>query len=257
MQARMFRRLVLALGTLALAGCTYKESAATEPGPVALPRPFVFYDDKGEPSQHNPALSEHELQEITARVATQTSDPIWLIRVKSSYANGIHFSVVAHLAPDEISPRVRVGRAYDLSVSEEQSDICSPWEYAQVSMPGRNFDEQLTKPSATEMPFAFPYIVGPDRGKSSPMSKQEAVGIVDFVRLPSTYKDMRAQGGWSKDAMIQAILEFPVLDIRREGNEITVMFGYMHGPLWGYGLMVEFECTPSGYKVKSWGEWVS
>jgi hypothetical protein len=257
MKTGTVRWLALAMGSLALAGCLHTETTTTKAGPVAPRQPFVFYDDTGEPWKGNPALSEPEVQEIIAQVATQTSDPIWLIRVKSSYANGIHFSVVAHLVPNEISRRIRVGRAYDVSVSGRQVNIHSPWKYAQIAMPGRNFGKQLTKPSAAEMPFEFPCIVGPGPGESSPMSKEEVVGIVDFVRQPSTYKDMTAQGGRPKEARLRAVLESPIVDIRREGDEITVMFGYMHGPLWGYGLMVTLECTPSGYKVRSWDEWVS
>jgi hypothetical protein len=245
------------MGSLALAGCLPNESTTTQAGPVAARQPFIFYDDTGEPSQHNPALSGREYQEIVAQVATQTSDPIWLIRVKSSYANGIHFSVVAHLVPNEILPRIRVGRAHDISVSEKRVNAYSSWKYAQISVPGHNFGEPLTEPSAAEMPFEFPCIVGPRPRERSPMSKEEAVGIVDFVRLPSTYRGMTAEGGRSNEARLRAILESPIYDIRRDGDEITVMFGYVHGPLWGYGLMVVLERTPSGYKVRSWDEWVS
>jgi len=88
------------------------------------------------------------------------------------------------------------------------------------------------------------------------MSKEEVIAIVDFVHQPSSYKELTAPRGISGDN-IRRILESPILHIERTRNQIDVQLGFMHGLMWGDGLSVELECTPTGYKATSWGEWVS
>jgi hypothetical protein len=253
MRAGRLRWSVLAIGMLPLAGCPRNESAAVEITPVPPLQPFVFYDKTGDPSKHNPPLSERALQETIAWVGTQTSDPVWLIRV-TSFAEGTWLSTIAHLVPDEITPRIRIGRAYDIPTSHRQTDICAPWIYAQVSMAGQDFGEQLTKPSIREMPFGFPSVVDPDFKNSSSMSNEEVVAITAFVRQPSSYERIAPRGGLSNEEVFQRILKSSICHMWRIGDEITVSFGYARDSMWGDWFLVTLERTPTGYKVVSWGE---
>ena len=51
--------------------------------------------------------------------------------------------------------------------------------------------------------------------------------------------------------------ERPVLEIIRKGSIIHVQLGFMHDVLWGSGVNIEVEQTPSGYKVLHWSDWIS
>jgi len=73
MQVGTVRCLALAMGLRAVAGCGRR---------VPARQPVVFYDETGDPPGKTAALSERELRAITAWVATQTRDPVWLIRVR-------------------------------------------------------------------------------------------------------------------------------------------------------------------------------
>jgi hypothetical protein len=251
------RWLVLAAGMLAIAGCQSGQFAGTSVRPVTPAQPFVFYDETGDPSGDPTPLSELELREIIDWVATRTPDPIWLIRVKPRAGQTERGDIIAYLVPDETTPRIRVGRAYWVPKSKQRTGIESPWKYAQVSMPDHRFDQNLTKPLTTELPFAWPTIRDPNSGNASPMSQEEVVRIADFVREKSSYKDLATQGGRSEDNMIQQIFRSPIYDIGKRGTELEVRFGFMHSVLWGNGLFVTLECTPTGYRIKAWGSWIS
>jgi hypothetical protein len=254
MKAGMARWLVFVMGMLALAGCQHDQSVAVMINPAPRPRPFVFYDEAGDPSERTAALSEVELREIVDWVATQTRDPVWLIRVRPDMGKTRN-RMVAYLVPDETTPRIRVGRAYDIPDSKEQTALRSPWKYAQVSLSGRSFGEQLVKPSVREMPFRYPEVTDPDSKKKSPMSEQDAVAILDFVRHRS-----------GMVPLINTLLghtiarrgpNLPVLSMCDMINGFEVTFGFVHGPLWGHGVIVRVKCTRSGYKVVDWSKWIS
>ncbi len=256
MQAEMLRWLVLAIGTPALAGCQQSQSAAAKITPAPPAQPFVFYDRTGDPSRESPAILESDLRAVRARVATQTSDPIWLVRVRSSYANGVYFSAVADVMPDETSPRVRVGRAYDIRVSRGKLRTFSPQKYAQVSLLGHSFGEQLTKPSVTEMPFFLPEAVDSKVRENPLISREEVVTVIDFVRQPSAYRDLPVQDESLKDSVVRSALELPLFDMSKEGDKINVRFGYVSGfSSWRYGLTVTLECTWGGHKITDWRLW--
>jgi len=250
MKAETFQWLVLMTGVMVIvgSGCSQPrdKEACLPPGP---PRPFIFYDETGNPSKRTPALSRLELQEIVDWLATQTPDPVWLIRVRPSIGNGVRHSMVAYLVSDEATPRIRVGRAYDIPKSKDEAGIRSPWQYAQVSMPGHSFTRELTKPAVTDMPFRWPVVADPNSRSSSPMPKEEVIGIVDFARRQS------------RSALIPGIRweaqKLPILGISREGDTVRVEFGFQHGPLWGHGVAVVIKRTTTGYKVVSWSRWVS
>jgi predicted small lipoprotein YifL len=282
MKARTFRWLFLIAGLTAIAGCARKQPAAREISPPPAPtqasishdeigvppekagalssepglgppdakevsppraQAFIFYDPAGAPSLLTPALSESELREITAWVAARTPRPIWFIRVTASLELGKRGYMRAYLAPDESTPRIRVGGA--LTVFEG----ATPAEYVQVSLVDQPFTDQLAKPSALDLPFTGKAVVVIERdsGKTSPMSREEIVGIVDFVRDPSNYKN----------TSLGRRPELPILSIRREGGKIDVTLGYVNGPLDGGGETVTLEQTPTGYKVKTGGMWIS
>ena len=248
MQAGMLRWFVLAVGTLAVASCGHRAPARQPP---------VFYDDRGDPSEEATALSERELREITVWAAIQTRDPVWLVRVKPSEAGEGRGVVIAHIVPDEMTPRIRVGRAYSVPKSKKRTAIYSPARYIQISMPDHTFTKELVKPPPSELPFDWPRVYDPNTREESRMSKEEVLAIVDFVHQPSSYKELTASQGASADNMVQEILHSPIFQIERSGSQIEVQLGFMHGLMWGYGVEVTLEYTPIGYKVKTWGSWIS
>lgn len=257
MRTGMLRWLVLAIGILALAGCRRNHSVAVKITPVPPPQPFVFYDETGDPSESTPALSEVELREIIAWVAAKTSDPIWLIRVKPARPGEQRGWVIAHLVPDETTPRIRAGRAYYVPQAKQKTGNHPPRKYLQVSMANRSFTDRFTKPSATELPFEWPAIADPNSSETSPISKEELLAIVDVARRPSSYQELTGGAETSKGKMVETILKSPVFWVLREDEGIGVMFGFQHAPLWGHGWEVLLERTTRGYKVKGWGSWVS
>jgi hypothetical protein len=89
------------------------------------------------------------------------------------------------------------------------------------------------------------------------MSKEEIVAIIDFVRRPSRFDEVPAPKAASKDRWIQWMLELPIYDLMITDGMVHVRFGYMHGFLNGYGLMVIAECAPTGYKIRGWSDWGS
>jgi len=89
------------------------------------------------------------------------------------------------------------------------------------------------------------------------MSAQEVLAIADFVHQRSNYRGLFPQPGVSEDTIVARILESPIYDVTAKESEVVVRFGYMHGFLWGSGLMVMLECVPGAYKIKSWGQWAS
>jgi hypothetical protein len=201
-----------------------------------------------------PTLSERELRRIIAWVATQTRDPVWLIRVKPGDQGR---RVIAYIVPDEMTPRMRVGRVYSVPESKRRTGILPPGKYFQISMPDHVFTEQFLEPSLSELPFEWAVFYDPNGERDLPMSKEEVFAIVDFVHEPSSDGELMAKEGASGDDRLRGILQLPVFQVERAGNQIEVQFGYMHGLMWGYGLEVTLEHTPTGYRVKTWGEWIS
>jgi hypothetical protein len=255
MQIETLRWLVLAVGIPTFAGCERIQPPAIKASPVPLAQPFVFYDEAGEPSGETTPLSEVELREIIDWVAAQTPDRVWLIRVRPSPEKGIRNNVVAYLAPDVTTSRIRVGRAYNIPTSREQTGIRSPWKYAQISMPDHNFTEELTKPPATEMPFGWPMVVDPNSKKTSPMPNEEVVAISDFLRRVAS--DMPIKSTLPDQMMARDSLKLPIFKITDMGEKIGVVFGYMHEDLWGGGVNVMVKRTRDGYKALDWSYWVS
>ncbi len=256
--------LILATSLLSVAGCDNSPpsdgnhvSSVAEPCSPPSQQPLVFYDENGDPSESTPALTEREFGEITAWVATQTSDPIWLIRVKPSFSNGKgeRAGVDVYLVPDETTPRLRTGRAYSVPLFERWMGSASPWKYVQVAIGGQDFDERHIKPSLIDMPIRWSEVVASESRMSSLVSKEELIRIVDFVRQPSNYQDSIVRA--TRAAGRPGPHELPILEIHRKGERIRVTSGFQHSGLWGRGWMIEVECTSSGYEVKSCGMWMS
>jgi hypothetical protein len=254
MKAGAIRWLVLATGISVLAGCQQSQSAATKISLAPPRQPFVFYDETGEASARAVALSEAELREIIDWVATQTSDPVWLIRVRPDVGK-VRNRMVAYIVPEEATPRARVGRAYDIPGSKRQAALRSPWKYIQVSLPGHRFDAQLTKPSVREMPFYFPDVTDPNSGTSCLVPQEDVIAVLDFVRHRSN--DIPIVGTLLGHTIGRRGPDLPVAEIKGEGERIEVMFGYVHGRLWGHGVNVEVKRTRNGYKVVGWSNWIS
>jgi hypothetical protein len=221
--------------------------------------PFVFYDESGVPSKIAPALSELDLRRIADAVAAETSDPIWFIRVKPSDVVGAHAGAIIYLAPQRQTPRVRTGQAYSAGVHEDKVHLSAPWTYIQVSKPDQLFAKQPTLPSASDLPFAHSGVAASDTKQGPPIPEAEMTRIVDFVRDPSNYEsptDSRVSAMWNKRMGFDA-QRLPILWIGQKEDTIDVQFGYQHGGLWGHGVTVTIERTPTGYKLLTAGPWVS
>jgi hypothetical protein len=164
--------------------------------------------------------------------------------------------MVAYAVPDEVTPRVGIGRAYYVSLSPERTYYAySAWRYVQVSMLDRSFTKHLLKPPPSELPFRQPAIKDPDSRQPYPMPKDEVLSIVDFVHQPSSYREFLTQGGMGARNMVREILESPVSGIERTGSVIDVRFGFNYGGGLRQEVSVTLEFTPDGYRVTKWG-WV-
>jgi hypothetical protein len=245
MRSRTIRLFVGILAVLALAALYHHHflearSRAASPG-----RPIVFYDESGAPSEKTPALPKAAVRQIIGMVAAQTRDPVWLIRVTPAD------TYVAYVVPDETTSRIRVGRAYGPRKSKEQEQIGigSLWQYVQVSLPERSFTKKLLRPTIADLPFAWPMVVDPNSGKNRPMPREEVANIVDFVRRQSSsspiYRTL-----WNTR-------ELPFLGVTREDGNVHVDLGFMHDVLWGNGVRIEIRCTPTGYQILDWSDWIS
>jgi hypothetical protein len=259
MKAGIFQRLVLMVGLIATAGCGGKQPGAKElRSPSGPAQPFIFYDPNGDPSEKTPELSKDELQGIVAWVATQTPEPVWLIRVEPGPEVGKRGRMIAYLVPYEMTPRIRMGHAYYFEGYYPRAAVSLSWKYAQISMPDHSFKDRLTKPPLNELPFEWYVVAGTHSTKGPGVSEEEMIAIADFVRRPSSYKHLEATSDrMSKQEMIDEILASPIFEMERKGNEINVRFGSLHGPHWGYGMAVTLEYMPTGYKVTRWGTWIS
>jgi hypothetical protein len=264
MKPGTFQWLALMTGMMLIAGCGHNRSSSssqslpmTEPCSPSPQQPVVFYDETGTPSKMTPALSELELTRIIDVVAAQTEDPIWLIRVKPSIRSEARAGIVVYLRPQQQTPRIRMGYAYSISPFGEQINVPASWKYVQVSRSDQTFANQLTLPSASQLPFPWPNRTEPDSRNPVPMSKEEIVHIVDFVRQPSSYENAATEQSLPKQEMARSAQQLPILDIYRYGDTIQVMFGYRHSGLWGFRHTVTLECTPTNYRIVKWSTSVS
>lgn len=257
MKTGMVRWLVLAMGILVFASCQQNQSVSTSISPVPPARPFVFYDETGDPSETVRALSQDEFRDILNWVAARTSHPVWLIRVRPSTITETRYTVIAYLVPDEATSRIRVGQAYDVPSAKAAATVRPPWKYAQVSLTDHHFGEQLTKPSEREIPFRCPAGMDPNSTDGSSMSKEEAVAAVDCVRKPLNYNEWVARAGVPKYMVVPRILSSPILEMRKNGSRTYVGLGFMHEPLWGHGLTVTLKHTLTGYRIIAWDMWIS
>jgi len=262
MKARSFQLLILAWSVPAWAGC-HSDHPASSSHPLAVAEPCspvprqtpVFYDDTGTPSKRTPAFSELELARVTDRVATQTKDPIWFIRVKPSHPGGYRTATV-YLVPQTQTQRVREGRAYNIGVDGQEVTVHSSTEYIQISKQGQTFTRQLILPAVSDLPFSRPDLLDPDSEKGAPISEEELIRIVDFIRQPSTYRGALGHR-MSPEKMAEEVQRMPILKVTRWRDNISVDFGYQHAPLFGYGVGVTIKPTSTGYGVVGWGEWLS
>ena len=246
MKAGSFFGSSLATFVLAIAGCS--QSVSTEVVSTSSIRPLVFYDETGRPSETTPALSKAKLDRIVEKIATQTSESIWFIRVKPS--EGDRHGVIVYLAPERQAPRIREGGAYNIWVVGQEMGISPSWKYIQISGPGRTFTTRLTLPSASELPF---------KREDANLPEEELIRISDFVRQPSNYETSALQQTPVPETkiMLRHARELPIRSIQGADTQIHVDFGYLHGPLWGYGINLELERTPTGYRLKEWSFWIS
>jgi hypothetical protein len=254
MRLGKIRWFILSIGALTSAGCESRQSAGICVKPMPPAQPFVFYDEADDPSAGSVALSEAELREVIDWVATQTPDPIWLIRVGPAIGKS-RGRMVAYLVPDKATPRIRVGRGYDIPELKEKTVAHSSWTYAQVALPSRDFGNQLARPTLREMPFRYPAAINPSSTASSTLSEEEMVAALDFVRHQAN--GIPIVGTILGHTIARGGPNLPVLAIRKIGATIEITYGYQHGPLWGHGTEVTIKRAKNGYKVMHWREWVS
>lgn len=242
MKARRVRLLVV-VATAALATGVWGYHKYSQKGIASPGRPVIFYGESGTPSEKMPALSRAETKKILDRVATKTRDPVWLIWVRPSQVYD------AYVVPDKATHRMRTGRAYGMRKSEQEMRIGSGGKYIQICSAGRSFTRKLVKPSVADMPFDVPTVVDPNSGENIPMSEDDVIAVADSVRQQASSSRILSVS-WN-------IESYPILGIARKGNIIHVQLGFMHDALWGSGVDIEIEQTPTGYKVLDWSNWIS
>lgn len=246
MKAGSLSGSLLAVFVLATAGCN--ESVSTPLGSVSSIQPLVFYDEAGSPSETTPALSKAKLDCIVEKIAARTSESIWFIRVQPS--EGQHHGVFVYLAPQRQTSRIREGQAYKLWVDGQEMGVSPSWQYLQISGPGQAFTTRLTLPSASDLPF---------KREDANLPEEELIRISDFVRESSNYKASVLQQMPAPETkiMMRDARESLIRSIRRGDSGIHVVFGYLHYALWGHGISLELERTPTGYRLKDWSFWIS
>ena len=228
----------------------------TETGSVSPQSPAIFYGDTGLPSERAPVLSDLELTHIIDKVAGETKEPIWFIRVRPyiNFREDIveRGTVIVYLVPERQMPRIRTGRAYEMYVDDDGADISSPRDYLQISKADQTFAKRLTLPSASDLPFYRPDIIDPDSRRGPPVSEDELIRIVDFARQPSIYERLADRRISPEQAQ-----RMPLLGVQRfRGTTIFVQFGFEYDPGWGYGVEVTIKSTPDGYELLGCGEWI-
>lgn len=264
MDAEAFRWLGLITIVVAIAGCPKsrpadgeRPSAATEAASKPSQPPPVFYGDTGLPSERAPVLSDRELTRVMDKTATTTRDPIWFIRV-IPYVN-FHENivergtVVVYLVPERQTPRIRAGRAYEITLRDQETGISSVLDYLQISRPDQAFPRELTLPLAADLPFSRPDIIDPNTRRGPPVSEDELVRIVDFARQPSVYQRLAGQRLSPEEAQ-----RMPLIRVNRfRGAVISITFGFVYDPGSGHGMQVMIKSTPDGYELVNCGEWTS
>ncbi len=264
MRTGTLQSLILAVAILAAMGCDHNTlsngSQLSSP-----PQPPVFYGEKGVPSERTAVLSELEFTQAVETMAAATRESIWFIHVQPGFPS----DVIVYLAPQKATRRIREGRAYAVRVFGQETNPRLLGQYIQISKPGERFTSQLTLPSATDLPF-FRSRASDPSSENSRISDKELVRVVDFARRSSNYEN------WLKQPKVRfvnkeqevlltdvaakvakGVREMPILDVTKKGDKIEITFGFRYGPLVGHGVYVTVECTSRGYRIASWGEWIS
>jgi hypothetical protein len=264
MRPGTLQRLVLMTSVMLVMGCRrsappdgHQPTSATASSPSSLQQPPVFYGEAGTPSAYAPPLSEPEVKQVVDIVSKRTTDSIWFILVRLSLHEGER-NLSVYLVPDKETPRVRQGQAYGIALFRQSLEsIGLPWEYMQISKPDQTLTGPLALPPASDLPFLRPNSVAPDSKNAAPISEEELVRIADFARQATSYGESSRHDTTSVEAMRQNAQKMPIRSIGTRRGKICVNFGFSHGGTFGHGVEVEIECTPNGYRVVNWREWIS
>ncbi len=202
-------------------------------------------------SRFNPApLSPAQRREIVERAtrAAPNGERVWFVLLKRNHVldGEQRYAVDVLFTPHVQSPRLRSGRYVELGgereffarlireampdghVSNDAAEV-STREYCQVSLKETPFDHELRVPQGTLLPFDRP----------QDFSDQELVEVVDFARS--------SEGGLDRE---------PIIEIRRQNDQIWVLCGVCEGMLSGMGEMISCERVDGVVSVVSRGTWV-
>lgn len=231
-------------------GCRRSQPPDVQARPTPPAQLLVFYDDKGELSERTPELSQAERDQIVSRMASESTEPIWFIRVKPSEHAERRGAVTVYLVPQGQTERIRKGTARYLWTRGQESGVSPPWEYIQISGPGRVFTQELTLPSASDLPL---------KRDEAALSQEELIRVSDFVRQPSNYQDAAVRCAPESEAerMIRQVQSLPLLRIREDDGKIHVTFGYFYSPGLGGGYELQLERASTGYRLENWALWLS
>lgn len=281
---------IMGLCLLALMGLScssnqnIKESYSMEP---FRERPKVFYGETGDPCESDSdyrvenceRLSSEELNRIQTSISELTQESIWFVRVPLSSSQRYRSQLWVYMAPDIANTRFRSGLAFTIrSLHSSRGPFVSPpWRYVQVSLPEEVFHSTLETPEVCDLPFLYP---PRDRisseNKRDLLSEEDLVSLMDYVRKPEVYlelgeykkaskKQLPGQGGINRtrsrkpwrERLAEMIVSRPVVGIREDGDEITVILGFVHNGLFARCCEVKVRVTEQGYQYITIGMFVS
>lgn len=249
-------------------------------------RPRIFYGERGDscessyPSSDNcEELSPEELNQIQTLISERTKKPIWFVRVPLASSQRYRSQLWVYLPPDTANTRLRSGWAYTIDSlhTSRKSYLSPPWRYVQVSLPDKMFDPVLETPEVCDLPFPYPSRgVDGSEGRREHLSQEELISIVDYGRKPDVYLEFEDHrvvssehlpGGGTRyrtfllippgETMAEIAVSQPVIGIRKDADETTVTFGFVHHGLFARGYSVRMRMTEQGYKLIGWNCWVS
>lgn len=221
-----------------ICGCAAKKGAPARE--AAARTEAVVYSAYDEPDRLTVA-ERGEIDSVIAEAGAKAGK-VWFIYVRyhrdGIYRVSVYFQPV--VAGDS---RVRHGEAISLDNTipiERRREVLRRvgaafpvvYPYVQVSESG---DRAGATPAESALPFAAP----------EALRYEELVRVVDVARAAAVQKDAAA-----------AKMPISGIDCATDGH-VSVVFGWLAGPLDGQGIFVELRRKGADFEMESVGNWVS
>jgi hypothetical protein len=230
----------------------------------------VFYGETGDPcesdsiSKNCERLSTEEVNQIQNLISERTQTPIWFVRVPLMSSEGHRSQLWLYLVPDVADNRYRSGLAYTIQLSKSLKEqyVSEPWRYVQVSLPNETFDNLLETPKVYDLPFPYPSLnKDGSQSKQNLLSQKELIDILDYVRDPNTYINLKSTSGRilfpPSDIIFKIITLQPIVGFNRDADEITVTLGFVHNGLFARCLSIKLKRNGKDYKLIEQSLWIA